>query len=81
MRIPLIAAVVAADEQQVQRCVGCILLNRRLIGRVGQVELTRQDKVDLDAGISNGLIRLSVGLEDVEDILADLADALGTNEG
>jgi len=30
-------------------------------------------------GISDGLVRLSVGLEDVEDILADLADALGTN--
>ena len=35
----------------------------------------------LEHGISDGLIRLSVGLEDVEDILADLADALGTNEG
>lgn len=31
-------------------------------------------------GISDGLVRLSVGLEDAEDILADLADALGTNE-
>lgn len=30
-------------------------------------------------GISDGLVRLSVGLEDAEDILADLADALGTN--
>ena len=27
-------------------------------------------------GISDGLIRLSVGLEDVEDILADLEQAL-----
>jgi len=35
----------------------------------------------LEHGISDGLIRLSVGLEDVEDILADLADALGSNEG
>ena len=34
----------------------------------------------LEHGISDGLIRLSVGLEDVGDILADLADALGTNE-
>lgn len=33
----------------------------------------------LEHGISDGLVRLSVGLEDVEDILADLADALGTN--
>lgn len=30
----------------------------------------------LACGISNGLVRLSVGLEDVEDILADLARAL-----
>jgi len=35
----------------------------------------------LEHGISDGLIRLSVGLEDVQDILADLADALGSNEG
>ncbi|MBI1401338.1 methionine gamma-lyase [Hyphomonas sp.] len=33
----------------------------------------------LEHGISDGLVRLSVGLEDVEDIIADLADALGTN--
>ena len=32
-------------------------------------------------GISEGLVRLSVGLEDVDDIIADLADALGTNAG
>ena len=32
-------------------------------------------------GISDGLLRLSVGLEDAQDILADLADALGTIEG
>lgn len=35
----------------------------------------------IEHGISDGLVRLSVGLEDAEDILADLADALGTNEG
>jgi cystathionine beta-lyase/cystathionine gamma-synthase len=29
------------------------------------------------AGIDDGLIRLSVGLEDPEDILRDLAQALG----
>lgn len=29
-------------------------------------------------GISDGLLRLSVGIEEVEDILADLAQALGT---
>ena len=31
-------------------------------------------------GISDGLVRLSVGLEDVADLLEDLANALGTNE-
>ena len=30
-------------------------------------------------GISDGLVRLSVGLEDVADLLEDLANALGTN--
>lgn len=32
----------------------------------------------LDAGISDGLVRLSVGIEDVEDIIADLDQALGS---
>ena len=31
----------------------------------------------LDAGITPGLLRVSVGLEDVEDLQADLAQALG----
>lgn len=31
-------------------------------------------------GISDGLVRLSVGLEEVEDILADLAQALPEGE-
>jgi O-succinylhomoserine sulfhydrylase len=31
-----------------------------------------------DAGVTDGLIRLSVGLEDVEDIIADLARGLDT---
>lgn len=39
---------------------------------------TREERVA--HGISDGLVRLSVGLEDAEDILADLADALGSNE-
>jgi cystathionine beta-lyase/cystathionine gamma-synthase len=29
-------------------------------------------------GISDGLIRISVGVEDVEDLIADLRQALGT---
>jgi len=29
-------------------------------------------------GITDGTVRLSVGLEDVEDIVADLVQALGT---
>jgi methionine-gamma-lyase len=31
-------------------------------------------------GISEGLVRISVGLEQIEDILEDLHQALGTNE-
>ena len=31
-------------------------------------------------GISEGLVRLSVGLESVQDILADLHHAMGANE-
>lgn len=37
---------------------------------------TYTEEERLEHGISNGLIRLSVGLEDVDDILTDLADAL-----
>ena len=29
------------------------------------------------AGITKGMVRLSVGLEDVEDLIADLDQALG----
>ncbi|TVR65795.1 MAG: cystathionine beta-lyase, partial [Candidatus Competibacteraceae bacterium] len=28
-------------------------------------------------GIGDGLVRLSVGIEDVDDLIADLAEALG----
>lgn len=38
--------------------------------------LTDQQK--LEAGIEEGLIRISVGLEDVDDIIKDLSDALST---
>jgi len=31
-----------------------------------------------DAGITKGMMRLSVGLEDVEDLIADLDQALGS---
>jgi cystathionine beta-lyase/cystathionine gamma-synthase len=31
-----------------------------------------------DAGVTRGMLRLSVGLEDVEDLIADLDQALGT---
>jgi len=38
---------------------------------------SRMDDADLiDAGVSPGLVRLSVGLENVEDLLADLSQAL-----
>ena len=35
----------------------------------------------LAAGITDGLVRLSIGIEDVEDILADLDQALGCIKG
>ena len=31
----------------------------------------------LEAGVKDGLIRLSVGVEDIEDLIADLEQALG----
>jgi methionine-gamma-lyase len=36
--------------------------------------IPREDR--LKAGISDGLIRLSVGIEDVEDLIADIRNAL-----
>jgi O-succinylhomoserine sulfhydrylase len=38
---------------------------------------SRKPEEKLAMGITEGLVRLSVGLEDVEDILADLGQALG----
>ena len=38
-------------------------------------QLSREDR--LAGGIDDGLIRLSVGLEDLEDLLEDLERALG----
>ena len=35
------------------------------------------EREKLDPGISEGLVRISVGLEDVEDIWQDLASGLG----
>ncbi|MCX3068539.1 PLP-dependent transferase, partial [Cetobacterium somerae] len=35
---------------------------------------TREER--LSAGITDGLVRISVGLEDIEDIIADLRDGL-----
>jgi len=40
-------------------------------------QLSPQELVD--AGVPEGLIRLSIGLEDPEDLIADLAQALGEN--
>ena len=37
-------------------------------------ELTREQREEV--GITDDLVRLSVGLEDAEDIIADLAQAL-----
>ncbi|MCB0439661.1 MAG: PLP-dependent transferase, partial [Mangrovimonas sp.] len=37
--------------------------------------LSEEDR--LQAGITNGLVRLSVGLENVQDVLDDLEQALG----
>ncbi len=36
--------------------------------------LSREDR--LNAGITDGLIRLSVGVEDVDDLIADITQAL-----
>jgi methionine-gamma-lyase len=37
-------------------------------------KLSRENR--MEAGISDGLVRLSVGIEDVEDLLKDLEQAL-----
>jgi len=34
------------------------------------------EKDRLEVGITNGLIRVSVGLENIEDIISDIAQAL-----
>jgi cystathionine gamma-synthase len=50
---------------------------------LGGVETTmeRRGKYAGDAHVAPGLIRMSVGIEDVEDIWADLAQALNGRTG
>jgi methionine-gamma-lyase len=48
-----------------------------LIQHPASMTHSKMDKESrLKAGITEGLIRLSVGIEDVEDIIADLEQAL-----
>jgi methionine-gamma-lyase len=38
------------------------------------------EELRLQAGITDGLVRLAVGIENVDDIIADLNQALAQNE-
>jgi methionine-gamma-lyase len=42
-------------------------------------KLSRENR--LEAGITDGLVRLSIGIEDVDDIIADLDQALAKIQG
>ena len=42
-------------------------------------QLTPEEQ--LEAGVTPGLVRVSVGIEDVEDIIADLDQALRASQG
>jgi methionine-gamma-lyase len=50
-----------------------------IIHPASMIHAHQSDEERLAAGISPGLIRLSVGIENVEDILADLDQALSTH--
>jgi cystathionine gamma-synthase len=60
-------AYMAANLGQVETIVGPP-------ATTSHVELTDQERTD--AGIPEGLIRYAVGIEDVEDLKADLSAAL-----
>ena len=66
----------AAAADQVCAAVELIVMATSL----GGVETTmeRRQKYSGDAHVPPGLIRLSVGIEDVEDVWADLAGALAS---
>ena len=46
------------------------------LGAVGNVVLTRLNQAAGRSGITEGTIRLSIGLEDPEDLIEDLSRAL-----
>ena len=52
-----------------------------LVGHPASMTHSTYSREEREAhGISEGLVRISVGLEQIEDILEDLHQALGTNE-
>ncbi len=66
--------------ERVRLCVSAVSLGavETLITHPASLIFSKQDDAALEAaGVSAGLIRLSVGLEDPDDILADVAQALG----
>ena len=56
---------------------------RRLPPRLARYSTTHSQQTDAElqaAGISDDYVRISVGLEDVEDIIADLDQALAASQ-
>jgi O-acetylhomoserine (thiol)-lyase len=47
---------------------------------VGQAESACPTKQQQEAGVTPDLVRISVGIEDVEDILWDLEQGLGASQ-
>jgi cystathionine beta-lyase/cystathionine gamma-synthase len=67
----MVRAKEAGASRLMTACAMCYNTLKRANGRV-RLEPEVRERI----GISEGLVRLSVGIEDVEDIIADLDQAL-----
>lgn len=73
----------SAGEQLMNRVVLCTLtvslgdVDTLICHPASMTHSTLSREQRLQSGISDGLIRLSVGIENVEDLVADLDQALG----
>ncbi|GAA6177079.1 cystathionine gamma-synthase [Sulfitobacter pacificus] len=74
----LLSFVVKGEAQAALRAVGRLQLFHRATSLGGVESLVEhRHTIEPHTGIPEGLLRLSVGIEDVDDLIADLGQALG----
>lgn len=81
----MLAIIMAGDAEEARRAADRLCARVQLAvpaTSLGGVETTleRRQKYEGDAHVHPGLVRVSVGIEDVEDLWADLAHALDSDD-